>query len=94
VAAVLWVGCQLLGHAIFRAISTNYEYEQVKEDQQGHKKPSFANFKNAVWHESFYKLLESIVQLRHTGYWFEGLDKIRYLLWPLILILSADYEEQ
>jgi hypothetical protein len=52
------------------------------------------NFKNAVWHESFYKLLESIVQLRHTGYWFEGLDKIRYLLWPLILILSADYEEQ
>ncbi|KAG1872007.1 hypothetical protein C8R48DRAFT_770378 [Suillus tomentosus] len=29
-----------------------------------------------------------------TGYWFDCGDLIRHLLWSIILILSADYEEQ
>ncbi|KAG2118345.1 hypothetical protein BD769DRAFT_1629698 [Suillus cothurnatus] len=66
----------------------------VSEDSEHAGKSSFVNFKNAVWHESFSKLLESIIQISRTGYWFEYGDAIRHLLWPLILILSADYEEQ
>ncbi|KAG1846280.1 hypothetical protein F4604DRAFT_1884179 [Suillus subluteus] len=66
----------------------------VSEDSEHAGKSSFVNFKNAVWHESFLKLLESVIQISRTGYWFECGDAIRRLLWPLILILSADYEEQ
>ncbi|KAG1850125.1 hypothetical protein F4604DRAFT_1934564 [Suillus subluteus] len=66
----------------------------VSEDPEHAGKSSFVNFKNAVWHESFLKLLESVIQISRTGYWFECGDAIRCLLWPLILILSADYEEQ
>ncbi|KAG0700922.1 hypothetical protein DFH29DRAFT_982909 [Suillus ampliporus] len=66
----------------------------VPEDPEHAGKRSFVNFKNAVWHESFLKLLESIIQFSRTGYWFECGDAIRRLIWPLILILSADYEEQ
>ncbi|KAG2061016.1 hypothetical protein BDR06DRAFT_966818 [Suillus hirtellus] len=67
---------------------------QVSEDSEHMGKSSFVNLKNAVWHESFFKLLESIIQISGTGYWFECSDAIQCLLWPLILILSADYEEQ
>ncbi|KAG1857471.1 hypothetical protein F4604DRAFT_1589912 [Suillus subluteus] len=66
----------------------------VSEDSEHAGKSSFVNFKNAVWHEPFLKLLESVIQISRTGYWFECGDAIRRLLWPLILILSADYEEQ
>lgn len=72
----------------------SYCVEQVKDDQKHKKKKSWVNFKNAVWHESFHKLLESIIQHAKTGYWFECGDNIQRRLWPLILILSADYEEQ
>ena len=57
-------------------------------------KTSFANFKNVVWHESFFRLLESIQQHLKTGFWFECADGVQRWLFPLILILSADYEEQ
>ncbi|KAG1867513.1 hypothetical protein C8R48DRAFT_747364 [Suillus tomentosus] len=53
----------------------------VSEDPEHAGKSSFVNFKNAIWHESFLKLLESCA------------DAIRHLLWPLILILSADYKK-
>jgi len=51
-------------------------------------------FKNAVWHKSFFKLLESAIKHAEMGYWFECGDAVQRWLWPLILILSADYEEQ
>ncbi|KAG1903419.1 uncharacterized protein F5891DRAFT_1127252 [Suillus fuscotomentosus] len=66
----------------------------VPEDQKHTKKKSFIDFKNAVWHNSFYQLLQSIELHSKTGYWFECGDQIRRRLWPLILILSGDYEEQ
>ncbi|KAG2090890.1 uncharacterized protein F5147DRAFT_755445 [Suillus discolor] len=66
----------------------------VPEDPEHAGKSSFVDFKNAVWHESFLKLLESVIQISRTGYLFECGDAIQRLLWPLILILSADYEEQ
>ncbi|KAG2092954.1 uncharacterized protein F5147DRAFT_747983 [Suillus discolor] len=70
----------------------------VSEDQKHTKKKGFVDFKNAVWHTSFYQLLQSIELHLKTGYWFEcssySWDQIRCRLWPLILILSGDYEEQ
>ncbi|KAG1905440.1 uncharacterized protein F5891DRAFT_931245, partial [Suillus fuscotomentosus] len=66
----------------------------VKEDPKHSKKKSFVNFKNTVWHKSFLKLLEAVIVHSKSGYWFECWDYIQHLLWPLILILSTNYEEQ
>ncbi|KAG2116966.1 hypothetical protein DEU56DRAFT_874124 [Suillus clintonianus] len=66
----------------------------VVEDQKHTKKKKYVDFKNAVWHTSFYQLLASVEKHSKTGYWFECADGIQCFLWPLILILSADYEEQ
>ncbi|KAG1895997.1 uncharacterized protein F5891DRAFT_1280887 [Suillus fuscotomentosus] len=66
----------------------------IVEDQEHAKKKNYVDFKNAVWHTSFYQLLALVAKHSNTGYWFECGDGIRRHLWPLILILSADYEEQ
>ncbi|KAG2117609.1 hypothetical protein DEU56DRAFT_874099 [Suillus clintonianus] len=66
----------------------------IVENQEHAKKKNYVDFKNAVWHTSFYQLLASVAKLSTTGYWFECGDGIQRHLWPLILILSADYEEQ
>ncbi|KAJ7327972.1 hypothetical protein DFH08DRAFT_940723 [Mycena albidolilacea] len=39
----------------------------VEEDPLESGKPGYVNFKNTVWHEAFYKLLESIVLASKTG---------------------------
>ncbi|KAI6141464.1 hypothetical protein BKA82DRAFT_4362161 [Pisolithus tinctorius] len=41
----------------------------VKEDKKYSGKKSFANFKNCVWHESFKKILDTILEYLKTGYW-------------------------
>ncbi|KAF8833931.1 hypothetical protein BDN67DRAFT_992758 [Paxillus ammoniavirescens] len=66
----------------------------VKEDKKQAHKPGWVNFKNAVWHELFKKLLESIASHSKTGCWVKCWDDVLRWLFPLILILSADYEEQ
>ncbi|KAG1818101.1 uncharacterized protein BJ212DRAFT_1446567 [Suillus subaureus] len=66
----------------------------VKEDKQYSGTQSFVNFKNVVWHELFKHLLKSIVLLSKTGCWVTCWDNIKCLLYPLILILLADYEKQ
>ncbi|KAJ7765259.1 hypothetical protein B0H16DRAFT_1310292 [Mycena metata] len=65
----------------------------VDEDPAEAGKPGFVNFKNAVWHKSFYKLLESIVDISKTGAWINCGDGLLRCLFPMILILAADYEE-
>ncbi|KAH9985222.1 hypothetical protein BJV74DRAFT_878709 [Russula compacta] len=57
-------------------------------------KTSFANFKNVVWHESLHKILQSVAKHASDGYWHKGVDGVIRLLFTIILILSADYEEQ
>ncbi|KAG2029665.1 hypothetical protein BDR03DRAFT_880244 [Suillus americanus] len=47
-----------------------------------------------VWHESFVKILLNLEQYSRTGYSYMCYDKIMRWLFPVILILSADYEEQ
>jgi len=52
------------------------------------------NFKRVVWHDSFYELLDSIRIHSKTGFHIRCGDGIVRHLFPAILILSADYEEQ
>ncbi|KAJ6469116.1 hypothetical protein DFH09DRAFT_1111256 [Mycena vulgaris] len=75
-------GGQLVGHQPI-----------VKDDPQENGKPAFSNFKNIVWHTAFSKLLESLVHPSKVGNWTKCGDEIIRWLWPMILILAADYEE-
>lgn len=67
---------------------------QVPEPAKDEHKTSWTNFKRIIWHESFLKLLETVIPLSRTGYRHKCYDEIIRWLLPLILILSADYEEQ
>ncbi|KAK0457561.1 uncharacterized protein EV420DRAFT_1621072 [Desarmillaria tabescens] len=67
----------------------------IVEEEEDHKgKPSWINFKRVVWHEAFRKILGSLAQYSRSGYAFQppNSDKV-IILYPFILILSADYEE-
>ncbi|KAG1824182.1 hypothetical protein EV424DRAFT_1471936 [Suillus variegatus] len=57
---------------------------RVSEDADEEGKPGFVNLKRIIWHEAFLKLLELVAQHSKSHCW----------LFPIILILSADYEEQ
>ena len=50
--------------------------------------------KRVIWHESFFKLLDEVIQHARSGYMHVCHDKIERTLFPVILILSVDYEEQ
>ncbi|KAI6155058.1 hypothetical protein BKA82DRAFT_4326433 [Pisolithus tinctorius] len=66
----------------------------VKEDKRYSGKKSFTNFKNHVWHESFKKILDTILEYLNTSCWVMCWDGITCQLFPTVLILLADYEEQ
>ncbi|KAI6138247.1 hypothetical protein BKA82DRAFT_28232 [Pisolithus tinctorius] len=66
---------------------------QVPELASEERKTGYVNFKCVVWHEAFYKLLEKVAELSKVGYLHECYENIRRWLFPVILILSADYEE-
>ncbi|SJL09055.1 uncharacterized protein ARMOST_12431 [Armillaria ostoyae] len=67
----------------------------VEEEEDNKGKPLWINFKRVVWHEAFRKILGSIAQYSRSGYAFKlpNSEKV-IILYPFILILSADYEEQ
>ncbi|KAL4081227.1 hypothetical protein J3A83DRAFT_4356012 [Scleroderma citrinum] len=65
----------------------------VKEEKRHNGKPWFVNFKNIIWHESAKKLFMTIAVHSKTGCWVKCWDNINHHFFPLILILSADYEE-
>ncbi|KIO03606.1 hypothetical protein M404DRAFT_26915 [Pisolithus tinctorius Marx 270] len=66
---------------------------QVPKLASEERKTGYVNFKCVVWHKAFYKLLEKVAELSKVGYLHECYDNIRWWLFPVILILSADYEE-
>lgn len=68
--------------------------QEVKEDKKHSKKPAFVNFKNAVWHTSFLTLLACLAPLSKLGSPVKCWDDVVRTFYPIILILSADYEEQ
>ncbi|KAG1865264.1 hypothetical protein F4604DRAFT_1881913 [Suillus subluteus] len=57
-------------------------------------KLGYTTLKRIVWHESFFKLLEHAAQYSKTGYSHKCHNDVLRWLFPIILILSADYEEQ
>ena len=67
---------------------------QVGSAAEDKGQPGWVNFKRVVWHTAFYKLLESIKAYSMVGCWVECGDGIKRQIYPLILILAADYEEQ
>jgi len=67
---------------------------QVEEDAAESKKPGYVNFKCVIWHKSWYELLASIRRLSKIGCHIKCADGVVRHIFPVILILSADYEEQ
>ena len=52
------------------------------------------DFKRVVWHAAFYVLLKLIEEYSRTGYMADCADGVKRLLYPILLILAADFEEQ
>lgn len=67
---------------------------QIDEEASEQGKPGYINFKHVVWHEAFIKLFINLDKYSKTGYSYMCYDKKLRWLFPVILILSADYEEQ
>ncbi|EIW75653.1 hypothetical protein CONPUDRAFT_65680 [Coniophora puteana RWD-64-598 SS2] len=56
---------------------------------------SYTTLKRVVWHKSVAKMFEGAKHYSHTGYYFtDCFDGVPRWLFLVILILSADYEEQ
>jgi len=66
----------------------------VDETEEDKGKLKSVNFKRVVWHKCFRKLLKSLRHHSRTGCSVVCGDGTERLLFPFILILSADYEEQ
>lgn len=67
---------------------------EIEEDAAESKKPGYVNFKRVVWHKSWYELLDTIRNLSKIGYSIKCADGVIRRIFPAIIILSADYEEQ
>ncbi|KAI6148872.1 hypothetical protein BKA82DRAFT_22629 [Pisolithus tinctorius] len=65
----------------------------IPEDAAEEGKLGYTTLKHVVWHESAIKLFEAIVHFSATGFQHRCWDEIIQYLFPLFLILSADYEE-
>ncbi|KAH6884046.1 hypothetical protein BKA70DRAFT_1059513, partial [Coprinopsis sp. MPI-PUGE-AT-0042] len=66
----------------------------IDEDADKQNKKPFVDFKCVVWHESFYEIVKSLENHAAMGCSIVCGDGIEHLVCPVILILSADYEEQ
>ncbi|KAI5993749.1 hypothetical protein F5J12DRAFT_897024 [Pisolithus orientalis] len=66
----------------------------IPEDAAEEGKLGYTTLKRVVWHESAIKLFEAMVHFSATGFQHRCWDEIIWYLFPLFLILSADYEEQ
>lgn len=82
----------IFGHYLESSIS-NLIY-QVAEEPQHKRKTSFVNFKRVIWHKSFLIFLATIAPYAKTGFWHRFESSILRCLFPLVYILSSDYEEQ
>jgi Plavaka transposase len=64
------------------------------EDEEEKGKKSYVDYKRIVWHEAIGKLLETIAEYSIVGCWTDCGDDIKRQLFPAVIILSSDYEEQ
>ena len=68
-------------------------FTKVPEPAEDEGKLSYTNFKQVVWHEAFLRILDKLEEFSKMGYCHKCYDEIIRWLFPIILILSADYEE-
>ncbi|RPD68252.1 hypothetical protein L226DRAFT_527358 [Lentinus tigrinus ALCF2SS1-7] len=66
----------------------------VVEDEDEEGKLGYTNLKRVVWHKAFWVLLKELAKVYSIGQKTQCGDNIEHVLYPVILILSADYEEQ
>ena len=78
----------------FHFYRINVTWKYVEDDAKNKGRASWVDFKQVVWHASFYKLLESIKEISEIRHWVKCGDGVEHHIFPLILILAADYEEQ
>ncbi|KAJ2932117.1 hypothetical protein H1R20_g4995, partial [Candolleomyces eurysporus] len=66
----------------------------IPEDADKSGKKRFVDFKRVVWHKALKKILQSLEAWAESGYYHEISEDLARWLYPIILILSADFEEQ
>ncbi|TFK66709.1 hypothetical protein BDN72DRAFT_131967 [Pluteus cervinus] len=66
----------------------------VKDNESEKKKKTYVDFKRVIWHDSFEVILRSIVEKSYNGAEFTCGDGITRKFYPVVFVLSADYEEQ
>ncbi|KAG7088002.1 hypothetical protein E1B28_012041 [Marasmius oreades] len=66
----------------------------IQEEAKHKKKKAFVDFKTVVWHEAALKMFESLQIYAEVGCVLRCGDQIQRLIFVILLILSADYEEQ
>ena len=67
---------------------------QPEEDSRESGKKHYVRLKREIWHRAMYEIVSSIESLTETGHHLRCGDNIDRTVFPHILILSADYEEQ
>ena len=90
VGAVLLDGYRLYDYSLFYFLI----FFKLDDDEEEKGKKDYVDFKRVIWHESFRKLFETIHEHSISGFWVKCGDGITCQLFPMIFILSADYEEQ
>ncbi|KAF8968588.1 hypothetical protein BDZ97DRAFT_1902889 [Flammula alnicola] len=65
-----------------------------KEDAQERGKKGFVNLKREIWHQAVYEIIQSIELHTKIGTSVECADNVVQQIFPHILIISADFEEQ
>ena len=69
-------------------------YQVAGEHSEDFTEKGYVNFKRAVWTEGFRKVLESAKKFAEIGLPYTFRDGTARWLHPIVMILSADYEEQ
>ena len=69
-------------------------HPKPKEDSRESGKKHFVRLKRKVWHLAVFEIIKSIEALTETGNQIKCGDGVEHNIFPHILILSADYEEQ
>ncbi|KAG6836215.1 hypothetical protein H0H93_010132 [Arthromyces matolae] len=81
-------GAQVVGW-----IPVIFNPEQFYDDPKERGKPEYVNFKRAVFHACYKHLLSTIEDASHVGEVYDCGGQKR-VLYPLIYVLAADFEEQ
>ena len=66
---------------------------KVPKPAKDEGKLTYMNYKHVRWHKAFLCILDKLAKLSNVGYRHKCYDEIVQWPFPIILILSADYEE-